>query len=283
MQINHAKQIIAANACCEEPCFLYSLHEECRFSYEQFWAYYDSIAALAGLAPDEPEIAAMIHTGYERILKEFVYHFDPRDVVIDGFPPNYNDYIERLDCAILAFETGDLSLLEDRRFALQRQNTDMTLPCADGLVNLRVGAIICKDGKVLMVGNDHSDYLYSVGGRIQFGETAEEAVVREVFEETGTQMEIDRLGFVHENYFYGDCSANQGKLIYEIAFYFYMKVPDGFTPVAGSCNMDQHKEHLHWVTADDPRQIYPAFFRTALNAPSDGITHLVTDERVPAT
>ncbi|MBQ9460254.1 MAG: NUDIX domain-containing protein, partial [Oscillospiraceae bacterium] len=106
--------------------------------------------------------------------------------------------------------------------------TDMTVPCGGGLVNLRVGAIIQKDGKILMVGNRiRPEYLFSVGGRVQFGETAEEAVVREVFEETGVRMEIDRLGFVHENYFYGDAPANRGKLIYEVSFFFYMKVPDG--------------------------------------------------------
>lgn len=55
-----------------------------------------------------------------------------------------------------------------------------------------------------MVENDRFDHMYSVGGRIKFGETAEESVVREVFEETGMKMEIDRLGFIHENFFQGD-------------------------------------------------------------------------------
>ena len=103
-------------------------------------------------------------------------------------------------------------------------NKDMCVACDDGILNIRVGAIIMKDGKILMVGNDR-DYLYSVGGRVKFGETAEEAVVREVLEETGVQMEIDRLGFVHENYFYGDMPSNRNKLIYEISLFFYMKVP----------------------------------------------------------
>ena len=49
-------------------------------------------------------------------------------------------------------------------------NKDMCVVCDDGILNIRVGAIIRKDGKILMVGNDR-DYLYSVGGRVKFGET----------------------------------------------------------------------------------------------------------------
>ena len=101
-------------------------------------------------------------------------------------------------------------------------NKDMTVPIDDGFINIRVGAIIMKNGRFLMVGNERSDYLYSVGGRMKFGETAEEAIIREVYEETGVKMEIDRLGFVHENYFYGDAPTNMGKLIYEISFFFLM-------------------------------------------------------------
>ena len=101
-----------------------------------------------------------------------------------------------------------------------RLQPDMTVLCGDGLISLRVGAIILKDGKFLLAGNDFNDYLYSVGGRIRFGETAEQAVVREVLEETGVHMEIDRLGFVHENYFMGDVPGTFGKPIYEVCFLY---------------------------------------------------------------
>ena len=47
---------------------------------------------------------------------------------------------------------------------------DMTVPCGSGIINIRVGAIILKNGRFLMVGNSRSDYLYSVGGRLKFGE-----------------------------------------------------------------------------------------------------------------
>jgi len=156
---------------------------------------------------------------------------------------------------------------------------DMCVSCDDGILNIRVGAIIMKNGKILMVGNERSDYLYSVGGRIKFGETAEEAVVREVLEETGIKMQTDRLGFVHENYFYGDAPTNLGKLIYEISFFFYMKTPDDFTPVSDSFTEGNCEEYLRWVSLDEDIRMYPTFFKTELKNPVDTVKHFVSDER----
>lgn len=157
---------------------------------------------------------------------------------------------------------------------------DMCVPCENGLINLRVGAIIMKDGQFLMVGNRRNpEYLYSVGGRIKFGETAEEAVIREVYEETGVSMEIERLGFVHENYFYGDAPANSGKLIYEISFYFYMKVPEPLTLKCRSFADDGQEEYLRWITPDAPVRYYPDFFRTELLSPSREVKYFLNDER----
>lgn len=158
-------------------------------------------------------------------------------------------------------------------------NQDMCVTCDDGILNIRVGAIIMKDGKLLMVGNERADYLYSVGGRIKFSETAEEAIVREVLEETGVKMEIDRLAFIHENYFYGDAATNRGKLIYEISFFFYMKVPVGFAPISESFTEDMSHEHLRWISLDEDIQMYPEFFRTELKNPTKTVKHFVTDER----
>ena len=156
---------------------------------------------------------------------------------------------------------------------------DMCVPCGGGLVNLRVGAIIERDGKLLMVGNDRSSYLYSVGGRIRMGETAAEAVVREVWEETGAWMTVDRLAFVHENYFYGDAPSNKDKLIYEISFYFYMNVPNDFSPTCGSFTDDEQIERLVWVSPDTPQTIYPSLFRTELHRDGKDVRYFLTDER----
>lgn len=155
---------------------------------------------------------------------------------------------------------------------------DLTVAVGDGILNVRVGAIIMKDNKFLMVGNERSDYLYSVGGRVKMGESAQEAVMREVFEETGVKMEVDRLGFVHENFFVGDAPTNLGKQIYEISFFFYMKVPEDFTLECDSFTEDDCKEHLIWVTQDTEKTYYPEFFRRELQHPSDEVKHFVTRE-----
>ena len=155
---------------------------------------------------------------------------------------------------------------------------DMCVPCGDGLLNIRVGALIVRDGKLLMVQGGH-DYLYSVGGRIKMGETAQEAIVREVFEETGVKMNVKRLIAVHENYFYGDMPSNSGKLIYEVSFYFQMDVPEDFKPVCDSVTADGEKEYLRWVSPDTPMTIYPEFFRQKAVGLSDSVLFFTTDER----
>ena len=64
----------------------------------------------------------------------------------------------------------------------------------------RAAAIIVEDGCVLLAGNEKEDYLYSVGGAVHHGETAEEAVKREVFEETGVEYAVDHLAVIHGNF-----------------------------------------------------------------------------------
>ena len=155
---------------------------------------------------------------------------------------------------------------------------DMCVPCGDGLVNIRVGALIVKDGRMLMVESCHG-YLYSVGGRIKMGETAEEAVVREVLEETGVKMSVKRLIAVHENYIYGDMSTNLGKLIYEVSFYFLMDVPEDFKPVCDSVTEEGVREALAWVGPDTTKKIYPDFFREEVLNPSSSVRYFLTDER----
>ena len=180
---------------------------------------------------------------------------------------------------IIHMRSEEVSTSRVQRYVEELQKKDMTVPCDNGLVSIRVGAIILREGRFLMVGNSHNNYVYSVGGRVKFGETADEAIVREVWEETGIRMEVDRLGFVHENYFYGDAPSNLGKPIYEISFFYYMKVPEDFEPVSSTFIDGGSEERLVWISPDDPIKAYPTFFKEELRHPEKVIKHLITDER----
>lgn len=72
---------------------------------------------------------------------------------------------------------------------------DLTFRTDKGKFNFRVGAILIRDGKVLMVKNARASYYYSVGGRVKYNETCDEAIVREVKEELGVDLEIDYPAF----------------------------------------------------------------------------------------
>ena len=86
----------------------------------------------------------------------------------------------------------------------------------------RAAGIIVEEGCVLFARNDEDDYFYSVGGAVHIGETSEEAVKREIFEETGARYEVDYLAMIHENFFIGS-SGLKGVDFHELTFYYMMK------------------------------------------------------------
>lgn len=159
-------------------------------------------------------------------------------------------------------------------------NWDCGFTREDRWFRFRAAAVIVEDGHVLFARNDVDDYFYSVGGGVHLGETAEEAVVREVLEETGVAYEVDRLVFIHENFFEGDGSIN-GLHCHEVAFYFLMKP-------RGTRELDSHSttcggipEHMHWIPIEDLHKYraFPTFLGEKLKDQRPGIAHIVTHER----
>ncbi|MDR2687167.1 MAG: NUDIX domain-containing protein [Oscillospiraceae bacterium] len=139
--------------------------------------------------------------------------------------------------------------------------------------SLRAAALILKDGKFLAAKHVEHPLYYTVGGVVELNETAEEAVVREVWEETGTRLAIERLAFVQERFFQAG-----GQKCQEIVFFYLMQgcadlnIPDG-SPT------DQKTETLHWLPLDGLGTIalVPEFLKTASFC-SPGIAHIVSRE-----
>lgn len=60
---------------------------------------------------------------------------------------------------------------------------DLTLKTKAGYFNYRVAAVIVNDGKILAQRDTKTNEYYLPGGRVTFGETSEEALLREIKEE----------------------------------------------------------------------------------------------------
>lgn len=156
---------------------------------------------------------------------------------------------------------------------------DITVLCGEGIVNIRVGAIILNGDKLLMATNSDVDYLYSIGGRIKFGESAEKAIKREVLEELGVELEIDRLGIVHENFFYRKIEKEQ-KLIYEVSFYFFMKNSKNNIDFKMENIENGRRESYEWVDSSEKRKMYPCFLYEQAIMPKNEIVYIYSDERL---
>ena len=161
---------------------------------------------------------------------------------------------------------------------------DISLKTQEGTFNYRVGAIIINGDSVLMAKNSGSPHYYSVGGRVRFGESLHESVKREAYEETKLLLELDRLAYIHENFFLWGLEQIP---FHEVAF-FYLFKPSG--QIAGQSFDNLCEEYgqvfLRWLPISqlDDFHIYPEFFKTELgilqNGSSKDVRHFVTKEGV---
>jgi len=108
-----------------------------------------------------------------------------------------------------------------------------------------VGAIIIQNGKILIVrrGSEPGKGKWSVpGGLVELGETVEQTVVREVKEECGLDVEVDRLIDVVDSMTFD----GNGKLKYHFVILdFFVKLKGGELKPG-----DDAKEAL-WVPVEE--------------------------------
>ena len=157
---------------------------------------------------------------------------------------------------------------------------DITVRVAEGKFNYRVGAIIIDSGETLMVRNSGSPFYYTVGGRIQFGESAQEAVLREAFEETLIHLEIDRLAYIHENFFVAD---GDGEVYHEVCLFFLMKQNSLLREMKHKSFQEEYGDvTFHWLPVNSLKDVhlYPEFFKTELLNLANETRYVVTKNGV---
>ena len=144
----------------------------------------------------------------------------------------------------------------------------------------RAAGIIVEDGCVLFAGNELEDYYYSIGGAVHMGETAEEAALREVYEETGVRYEIDRLAVIHENFFNDNTGTLKDFECHEICLYFLMR-PRGTRELNSNSWTFGVREKMYWLPIEKlgEYKVFPSFMKDYLVREHAGIEHIITDER----
>lgn len=155
---------------------------------------------------------------------------------------------------------------------------DTTFKTSEGIFTYRVDALILSGTKILMAHDKHYNQFYTIGGRVQLGETSKQAMLREIFEETGIKADIDRLAFVHEGFF-----AINGTPHHEIALCYLIKSFDYGKIDYSAIKCDGEQQEILWIDLADKewrrdKEIYPLWLpEKALNIPKE-ITHIVTIE-----
>lgn len=143
---------------------------------------------------------------------------------------------------------------------------DLSFHTELGRFNFRVGAVIIMNNKLLLVSNKNAPYYYSIGGRVKYNETCEEAVKREVREELGIELEIDRPLYFEEKFFDEKVT---GEHFHEIGVYYLMKINDRLPePFCSSVTENGDKEYLEWIPIDELNKytVFPSFLKNEIHS-----------------
>ena len=111
-------------------------------------------------------------------------------------------------------------------------------------------AIIEQEGKFLFICVNDAPYYHLPGGHVEIGETSKHAVMREVIEEAGFEIEIEKLVVVSEE-FYKKGHAD----VHSIIFY-YLARPKTKVSTLNVVRMEQGrtkliKNELRWVNREE--------------------------------
>jgi ADP-ribose pyrophosphatase YjhB (NUDIX family) len=143
--------------------------------------------------------------------------------------------------------------------------------------DFRASGIAIHRGHVLLVRIEQYPSWFLPGGHVEIGELADAAMIREMREETGMDVKIDRIVWVAENFFTLD-----GKPHHELGFFYLV------TPRPDSPQLDVSKEFYgteengtplifrwHRLEALAQLTLFPSFLGTSLPALPTSITHIV--------
>lgn len=142
--------------------------------------------------------------------------------------------------------------------------------------DLRAAAVLVKDGKIL-VQRDRNGTEYALpGGHIKIGETLEDGLIREMQEETGVSIHIQRMLWSEECFW-----EWKGKAAHNISFYYLIDVLENCALLATEdfiSQKDNGNVVLGWMPIEKLKDItiYPEFLKQQIFHLDAPIQHFIT-------
>lgn len=133
--------------------------------------------------------------------------------------------------------------------------------------NFRVAGLLFHNGRLLLHTTKQDNFWNLPGGRVEFHESSEQALVREMQEELGLAVHVDRLVYLDEAFFEYD-----SKQYHEIGFYYLVSLEDAEhdyfqreEPFVGL--EDDGRLIFQWFSEQEisDLEVYPEILRTRLH------------------
>jgi ADP-ribose pyrophosphatase YjhB (NUDIX family) len=147
---------------------------------------------------------------------------------------------------------------------------------ADHRIQLRAAAVVIHERFVLLHRREGDTFWALPGGRIEHGEDARGALVREMKEELSESVDCGELLYVVENFF-----SHAGQPHHEVGLYFRAQF-NAASPLLNKskrhCGVEDLKRlEFQWFAQDALRalDLRPAFLREAIAQPVHSFQHVV--------
>lgn len=146
--------------------------------------------------------------------------------------------------------------------------------------NYRVCGIIISNGKILAMHNERSPYYFLPGGRVKMGETAENAIIREIKEELDITPTIVRPLWLHQSFFKEEIDHLN---YHELCIYFLLDISNTNILINGDKFTRIEHEHKHVFELVEFSRLkneyfYPLFLKEKIYDLPQSLTLLTTYE-----
>jgi len=144
-------------------------------------------------------------------------------------------------------------------------DTPITFEEGEARFKYRVVGVALRDGKVLLHRRERDAFWFMPGGRGQLMEPSADTLRREMREELGIGVEVNRLLWVVESF----CTY-RGSRYHQLALYFLISLPPESLPCDSPAPFESEdggsRVTFRWfpLTELDGLPLYPSFLRRAL-------------------